>query len=735
MADELEQLPADDDAAELEIVALNAATAVAGRDLTQAERRRVLAGVRAVADDETSDDAKSASDDDSLFGDCRSMKLRDFDRTMSAGSDDDDGDAPPINEAGKFELLDDPNVAIAINNAHRRADIPDGAGSDLWTLDQVSSVFPRAYMPSSPILAPMSWRQAKKMTQAEYTDAVKASPILRHVLAAGPIDNVVIAGGAAVWAFGDRATEPADVDLFIYGLDGGDEMGLWLKVDEICRKLCRAFMKIEGEPGRKNNITITQSVTPGLAKLRITFTDGARSSFSDNKSEIGVDIILRAFASVSAILHGFDIPAACVAFDWHTTYLTTLGAYAHVFRVNPVEPAYRSLTYERRLKKYTERGYALGLRHLSLDQLRVGTLTLPHCALVIKAARGYQAYGELTLPTGIPNSDYDTQKNQVIRRRRNCGLTEDLVIFGEQHLNTRRLAASETAADFRPIALGYSETAHILSCTCHRCFRRSRRGIDGFGSRTISFAKYARDGAPTFGDILDRADLEARLVHISKHAVGKDGRVSAANLRRIFGLTPAELTKLTEASLSVLAANPKSKLNLVNALAPFRDRILAKYDAAAARPIAWWIKVDPSRQYTASLNPRIENPAEWYGAAFAESAPASNTDIVIESLRAQLEARQASSSRVFDDGSCALCGEPIADGANVITLACGHRFHWMEMGETWCGGIWRGIEHDRHSCPTCCAPFNGEDTSVSEVPTVDYEAIRNGVPVVVDWSS
>jgi hypothetical protein len=31
-------------------------------------------------------------------------------------------------------------------------------------------------------------------------------------------------------------------------------------------------------------------------------------------------------------------------------------------------------------------------------------------------------------------------------------------------------------------------------------------------------------------------------------------------------------------------------------------------------PVAWFIIDDPSRQYTGSLNPRVEDPAAWYAA-------------------------------------------------------------------------------------------------------------------------
>ena len=84
---------------------------------------------------------------------------------------------------------------------------------------------------------------------------------------------------------------------------------------------------------------------------------------------IKIQIILRAFPSVSAVLHGFDIGSCCAAYDGFTARLTTLGAFSQLFRVNLINPEYRSTTYEQRLAKYFERGYALGLIHLKTNML------------------------------------------------------------------------------------------------------------------------------------------------------------------------------------------------------------------------------------------------------------------------------------------------------------------------------------------------------------------------------
>jgi hypothetical protein len=45
------------------------------------------------------------------------------------------------------------------------------------------------------------------------------------------------------------------------------------------------------------------------------------------------------------------------------------------------------------------------------------------------------------------------------------------------------------------------------------------------------------------------------------------------------------------------------------------DRLIELY-TARPKEIEWFILVDPSRQYNASLNPTIEEPEKWYGEHF-----------------------------------------------------------------------------------------------------------------------
>jgi len=77
-----------------------------------------------------------------------------------------------------------------------------------------------------------------------------------------------------------------------------------------------------------------------------------------------------AYPSGSAAVHNFDVPACCTFYDGRTAWSSTLGAYAHLFRVNLVNPKYRSPTFGLRLVKYFKRYYALGFVHLATKELQ-----------------------------------------------------------------------------------------------------------------------------------------------------------------------------------------------------------------------------------------------------------------------------------------------------------------------------------------------------------------------------
>jgi hypothetical protein len=234
---------------------------------------------------------------------------------------------------------------------------------------------------------------------------------------------------------------------------------------------------------------------------------------------------------------------------------------------------------------------------------------------------------------------------------------------------------------------------------------------------------------PTFEDVLPRSAFEERLRKAA--AFTSKGSINISVLVQLFGLTPAQIAAFSAAVGAALAQHPGGRPNVEACLAPFRDALARRYDAALARGIDWWITADPSRQYTASLDPRMEEPATWYGAAYATGpTPPSSADERHESLMAGWEGRLsgAEDSRPVYDGDCPLCRTPVVrGGANSVVLTCGHSFHWTTTAEGDCTGL-RSWAADHDTCPTCRTVF-AVDSDEEEVHSQD----TGSIPVVVDW--
>ena len=642
-------------------------------------------------DDPPSDDDSPASDGDGPASDGdgpASDELNSVDGPMPGA---DAGVAPVVDgvEGGPLRLSDDPAVVVAVNEAFRR---PDAVG-DLWTADQLHAAMPRPYKFAAPTVAPLKWPRPAPLTQAAYSERFAAKfPEVAALGARRAPKNIVVAGGAAAWPFGENESAVGDVDLFVYGLDPADGRALWTVVGDVVGRLTKAFLGgVGGAPPRAR--MVTQMMSPGVLTLYASNRVHGESSVV-----LKVQIILRAYPSVSAILHAFDVPSACVAYDWRRAYTTTLGAFALLFRVNIVVPAYRSTTYEARLVKYFNRGFAIALRHIRRDVFGSGQgFALPH--LVVRdliVCRGPFAVGAVALPAATlaeagDASDYDPPMYNIWSAGDSARLAASQANFMQIATGGRRFIAT---ASVREDMVADDTDDEIADFTPRRV------------PRSLPFAKYARNGPPGLADILSQARFEGLVGRAVNYAVDPKGRLNCAMLRRVFGLDSAQITKLVEAVARAQGGRASRWVNVGPALAPFRAALLAKYPEDPF-PIEWWITVDPGRQYTASCNPRIEDPADWYGDAFdAAGAPAA--DDYVEALLGHLELYRGDAAgaegRVYNS-NCPLCHEPIARGAtNSVILGCGHVYHWARS-DTGCRGLFAWVAQDHADCPTCRQDF------------------------------
>ena len=289
----------------------------------------------------------------------------------------------------------------------------------------------------------------------------------------------------------------------------------------------------------------------------------------------------------------------------------------------------------------------------------------------------------------------------------------------------------EERANIQQVTSGSSRFVTLATCARPGIARRRIHADQGIILKLGSYGTLA----PTLSDLLPRATIERLLNRYSRGAVGRGGRVAIKTLKLIFGMSDEEVTKFVGVVQSHLLAQPKSTLfDATPALAKFHAACLARYDKAADEPIAWWITQDPGRQFTASLDPRVEDPAAWYGKALYSggSNPPPTTESALQSVLAAIEAKSAGpmgsgeKKTVYSDGCCPLCQEPVSAGsANTVVLPCGHVFHWAG-GDVGCRGLLAWTE-SHLDCPICRHPFAGESEDEAE----DHRSPR--VPIAIEW--
>jgi hypothetical protein len=95
-----------------------------------------------------------------------------------------------------------------------------------------------------------------------------------------------------------------------------------------------------------------------------------------------VQVILRLYGTQAEVIHSFDIGACSVLWDGACVRFNRLGRLAFTHGVNVLDLSSRRASYERRLAKYSDRGYSLILPHLDMDKLRAKGLATPYGLMV-----------------------------------------------------------------------------------------------------------------------------------------------------------------------------------------------------------------------------------------------------------------------------------------------------------------------------------------------------------------
>ena len=158
------------------------------------------------------------------------------------------------------------------------------------------------------------------------------------------VNDVVLCGGAALWGILQESDAPNDFDLFIYG--DNSEATQNEKINKIINILYDEYLWLE----------VYQ--VKGVITINYIF----------NGKYVKVQIILRDYTSISEILHSFDLSCCAIAWDGNITYMTHFALWSISNKIIYINPQDRSKTYEFRLIKYFNKGFALLFPNLKLPE-------------------------------------------------------------------------------------------------------------------------------------------------------------------------------------------------------------------------------------------------------------------------------------------------------------------------------------------------------------------------------
>ena len=173
-------------------------------------------------------------------------------------------------------------------------------------------------------------------------------------------DNLFVAGGAVLRCLigtNDCMTSAhvaaaqgwgtsSDIDIFVYGLE---EQHATTKAQEVLAAIAK------------------QAETQG----DVFQTDHSVTLFGVDGAHPAIQIVLRCYKSPTEVLCGFDIDACCVGFDGKRVLALPRCVRALRSRTMLVDLDRRSLTYEKRLLKYSQRGFLIacgGFREADFDR-------------------------------------------------------------------------------------------------------------------------------------------------------------------------------------------------------------------------------------------------------------------------------------------------------------------------------------------------------------------------------
>lgn len=430
-----------------------------------------------------------------------------------------------------------------INERNRNIDATDD-------LIPISELKKKVYDFQYPTIIPQIWSEYEEMTQETYTYEFKRKHDIPYEVLKSTT-NIVVAGGAAARPlYVSKINFYTDIDIFIYGIY--DESVFWEKVNEVANKLI--YLTVS----KYKTCSVTQKMKKGIIIIGI--------SNEEKQLIIEYQIILRMYHTLSSIIHAFDIPSCCIAFNGSIAYTTTLGKFAYENQVNLVFTKYRSTSFEKRLVKYFGRGFGMAFIGYDLnkaidDGFVKNDLLVPcHKYLHMEVLRKENKLTGIVYPKNMAVSHLDEEYHSI-----------------------------------KNICHSYDELVTQVQC------------IEDFGltlSQQNKPIDYTLFHTMDVEEILNKFPNTVTTV-IDKHC----HKIMNTKLN---DLTSIRLPKNVLKTIIDILITDTRRYSVEKIYKLLREQI----DVHSRYIPEWIIIQDPQRQYTAAINPIIEHPEDWYGPGY-----------------------------------------------------------------------------------------------------------------------
>jgi hypothetical protein len=228
------------------------------------------------------------------------------------------------------------------------------------------------------------------------------------------MDNLLMAGGAISRCFNstDGIGPGQDIDFFVYGLTPEQATE---RFKEFVRQL-KLIIK-----------TMYPNWDMACSRNEICWT-------AELDCSIKIQFVFMIYASITEILHSFDLPSSSIGFDGRNVYFTPLSLYCYKHCINPVDTTKASTTYGKRLAKYWIRGFDIVFPNLDTSKLTVNagraTLDLPNmyfdiilggnvmlgiATSKIRYTKPCEEYGTITSDARLFNTHHVNEPRRLIR--------------------------------------------------------------------------------------------------------------------------------------------------------------------------------------------------------------------------------------------------------------------------------------------------------------------------------